>query len=188
MCSCFLDAPVSSTTTIIIILLLLRHPFPLSLQRNGSLFGNHVNHVGGGGGDKQGCSQPTTVTQRPLQVLPFFGRISADPGQTERRDEDDSGGGGGALEGGSPSVQHNHHRHCGSPQPYVIPHCHPSPIPSNANLNNANVPSVLSMSNGRRQKCLLGPERPPAAAKNGLLACTYSRGVHSKPWKSHLAR
>ncbi|XP_075882305.1 voltage-dependent L-type calcium channel subunit alpha-1D [Nelusetta ayraudi] len=153
-------------------------------RRNGSLFGNHVNHIGGS--DKQGCSQLTTVTQRPLQVLPFFGRISGDPGQTERRDEDDGGGGG--QESGSPSMQHNHHRHCGSPQPYVIPHCHPSPIPSNANLNNANVPSVLSLSNGRRQKCLLAPERPPATAKNGMLACTYSRGVHSKPWKSHLAR
>lgn len=165
--------------------LLSVHPYPSSVsdispQRNGSLFGNHVNHVSG---DKQGYSHLTTVTQRPLQILPFCGRASVEPAQTGRRASDVDRG--GEREMNSPSVQYNHH--CHAPHPYIIPHCHQSPIPSNANLNNANVPSILSMTNGRQQKCLLAQDRP-SSTKNSSLACTYSKGVHSKPWKSHSTR
>uniref|UniRef100_A0A671YW50 Voltage-dependent L-type calcium channel subunit alpha n=1 Tax=Sparus aurata TaxID=8175 RepID=A0A671YW50_SPAAU len=112
-------------------------------RRNGGLFGNHVNHVSA---DQQGYSHPTTVTQRPLQILP-----------------------------------HPYD------YPHCIPTCHQSPIPSNANLNNANVPSLLSMTNGRQQKCLLRRDRP-SSTKNGSSVSTYSKGVHDKLWKSHSTR
>uniref|UniRef100_A0AAQ6IC14 Voltage-dependent L-type calcium channel subunit alpha n=1 Tax=Anabas testudineus TaxID=64144 RepID=A0AAQ6IC14_ANATE len=132
-------------------------------RRNGGLFGNHVNHVG----DEQGTTQPTTVTQRPLQILPFSCK----------------------TEMNSSPIQYNHHYH--PPLPYNYPNCnstcHQSPIPSNANLNNANVPSLLSMTNGRQQKCLLRQDRP-SSTKNGSSVSTYSRAVHEKPWKSHSTR
>uniref|UniRef100_A0A3B4USW6 Voltage-dependent L-type calcium channel subunit alpha n=1 Tax=Seriola dumerili TaxID=41447 RepID=A0A3B4USW6_SERDU len=131
---------------------------PVSLQRNGGLFGNHVNHVGG---DQQGSSHPTTVTKRPLQILPFSCNSSTEPPQIGRR--------------------YNHHYH--SPHPYNYPHCnstcHQSPIPSNANLNNANVPSLLSMTTGRQQKCLLRRDRP-SSTKNGSSAITRSKGAQDK--------
>ncbi|KAM3618553.1 uncharacterized protein V6R79_021738 [Siganus canaliculatus] len=153
-------------------------------RRNGGLFGNHVNHVSA---DKQGYSHLTTVTQRPLQILPTSNRSSADPTQTDRRPCDADGG--GEIEMNSSPIQYNHHYH--SPHPYNYPHCVPtcqqSPIPSNANLNNANVPSLLSMTNGRQQKCLLRRDRPSSTG-NGSSLSTYSKGVHSKPWKSHSTR
>uniref|UniRef100_A0A4W6C1C2 Voltage-dependent L-type calcium channel subunit alpha n=1 Tax=Lates calcarifer TaxID=8187 RepID=A0A4W6C1C2_LATCA len=127
-------------------------------RRNGGLFGNHINHVSG---DQQGSSHPTTVTQRPLQILPFSCKMNSSP------------------------IQYNHHYH--PPHPYNYPHCnstcHQSPIPSNANLNNANVPSLLSMTSGRQQKCLLRRDRP-SSTKNGSSASTYSKGVHDKPWRT----
>uniref|UniRef100_A0A8D3AS12 Voltage-dependent L-type calcium channel subunit alpha n=1 Tax=Scophthalmus maximus TaxID=52904 RepID=A0A8D3AS12_SCOMX len=103
------------------------------VDRNGGLFGNHVNHVCG---DQGGSSHPTTTTQRPLQILTLSCSSSTEPAQTGSR---------------SP--------HCNSPG-------NQSPIPSNANLNNANVPSLLSMTSGRQQKCLLRRDRP-SSAKNG---------------------
>uniref|UniRef100_A0A671YLL8 Voltage-dependent L-type calcium channel subunit alpha n=1 Tax=Sparus aurata TaxID=8175 RepID=A0A671YLL8_SPAAU len=153
-------------------------------RRNGGLFGNHVNHVSA---DQQGYSHPTTVTQRPLQILPFSCNASTEHTRTGRGagDEDRVG----ETEMNSSSIQHNHHYH--SPHPYDYPHCiptcHQSPIPSNANLNNANVPSLLSMTNGRQQKCLLRRDRP-SSTKNGSSVSTYSKGVHDKLWKSHSTR
>uniref|UniRef100_A0A8C2W7T3 Voltage-dependent L-type calcium channel subunit alpha n=1 Tax=Cyclopterus lumpus TaxID=8103 RepID=A0A8C2W7T3_CYCLU len=121
-------------------------------RRNGGLFGNHVS------ADQQGCFHPTTVTQRPLQVLPFSCK---------------------EVEMNSSPIQYNHH--CHNPHSYHYPHCvstcHQSPIPSNANLNNANVPSLPPMTNGRQQKCLLRGERP-SSTKKGPSASTYSKGVH----------
>ncbi|XP_073325677.1 LOW QUALITY PROTEIN: voltage-dependent L-type calcium channel subunit alpha-1D [Pagrus major] len=153
-------------------------------RRNGGLFGNHVNHVSA---DQQGYSHPTTVTQRPLQILPFSCNASTEHTQTGRRASDDDRV--GETEMNSSSIQHNHHYH--SPHPYNYPHCiptgHQSPIPSNANLNNANVPSLLSMTNGRQQKCLLRRDRP-SSTKNGSSVSTYSKGVHDKLWKSHSTR
>ncbi|KAL3063951.1 hypothetical protein OYC64_000292 [Pagothenia borchgrevinki] len=153
-------------------------------RRNGGLFGNHVNHVGA---DQQGYSHPTTATQRPLQILPFSCGGSTGPTQTGRRASE--GDAGEETEMNSSPIQYNHHYH--SPHPYNNPHCiptcHQSPIPSNANLNNANVPSLLSMANGRQQKCLLGRDRP-SSAKNRSSVSTYSRGVHNKLWKSHSTR
>ncbi|GLD45823.1 voltage-dependent L-type calcium channel subunit alpha-1D [Lates japonicus] len=153
-------------------------------RRNGGLFGNHINHVSG---DQQGSSHPTTVTQRPLQILPFSCSSSTEPAQTGRiastNDRE------GETEMNSSPIQYNHHYH--PPQPYNYPHCnstcHQSPIPSNANLNNANVPSLLSMTSGRQQKCLLRRDRP-SSTKNGSSASTYSKGVHDKPWRSHSTR
>ncbi|XP_022599333.1 voltage-dependent L-type calcium channel subunit alpha-1D-like [Seriola dumerili] len=153
-------------------------------RRNGGLFGNHVNHVGG---DQQGSSHPTTVTKRPLQILPFSCNSSTEPPQIGRRAS--SNYREGETEINSPPIQYNHHYH--SPHPYNYPHCnstcHQSPIPSNANLNNANVPSLLSMTTGRQQKCLLRRDRP-SSTKNGSSAITRSKGAQDKPWRSHSTR
>lgn len=155
----------------------------ISLQRNGGLFGNHVNHVG----DEQGTVQPTTVTQRPLQILPFSCSASIEPTQTGKRASNNDREGEADMN--SSPIQYNHHYH--PPLPYNYPNCnstcHQSPIPSNANLNNANVPSLLSMTNGRQQKCLLRRDRP-SSTKNGSSASTYSKAVHEKPRKSHSTR
>uniref|UniRef100_A0A3P9D0P7 Voltage-dependent L-type calcium channel subunit alpha n=1 Tax=Maylandia zebra TaxID=106582 RepID=A0A3P9D0P7_9CICH len=129
-------------------------------RRNGSLFGNHVNHIGG---DQQGSSHPTTVTQRPLQILPFSS----------------------ATELNSSPILCNqlhpttHYPHCNST-------CVQSPIPSNANLNNANVPSLLSMTIARQQKCLIRSR--PSSTRNASSTTTYSKGLQGKPWKSHSTR
>ncbi|KAM7404441.1 hypothetical protein PAMP_011786 [Pampus punctatissimus] len=153
-------------------------------RRNGGLFGNHVNHVSP---DQQGASHPTTVTQRPLQILPFSCSASIEPTQTGGRASDNDRR--GETEMNSSPIQYNHHYH--TPHPYNYHHCnstcHQSPIPSNANLNNANVPSLLSMTNGSQQKCLLRRDRP-SSAKTGSPVSTYSKGVHDKPWKSHSTR
>ncbi|XP_044207840.1 voltage-dependent L-type calcium channel subunit alpha-1D [Thunnus albacares] len=153
-------------------------------RRNGGLFGNHVNHVSA---DQQGSSHPTTVTQRPLQILPFSCSASIEPIQTSGRASDSDRG--GETDMNSSPIQYNHHYH--TPHPYNYPHCnstcHQSPIPSNANLNNANVPSLLSMTNGRQQKCLLRRDRP-SSAKTGSPVSTYSKGLHDRPWKSHSTR
>uniref|UniRef100_A0A665U6B8 Voltage-dependent L-type calcium channel subunit alpha n=1 Tax=Echeneis naucrates TaxID=173247 RepID=A0A665U6B8_ECHNA len=118
-------------------------------RRNGGLFGNHVNHVSG---HQQSSSHLTTVTQRPLQILPF-----------------------------SCSSLYNHHYH--PPRPQNYPHCnstcHQSPVPSNANLNNANVPSLLSMTSGRQQKCLLRRDRP-SSTKNPSSASKNTKEAHDK--------
>uniref|UniRef100_A0A3Q2V8Y1 Voltage-dependent L-type calcium channel subunit alpha n=1 Tax=Haplochromis burtoni TaxID=8153 RepID=A0A3Q2V8Y1_HAPBU len=119
-------------------------------RRNGSLFGNHVNHIGG---DQQGSSHPTTVTQRPLQILPFS-----------------------STELNSSSILCNqlhhttHYPHCNST-------CVQSPIPSNANLNNANVPSLLSMTIARQQKCLIRSR--PSSTRNASSTTTYSKGLQA---------
>jgi len=153
----------------------------VSLQRNGGLFGNHI------GADQQGCFHPTTVTQRPLQVLPFSCSASTESTQTGRRASDAERG--EDVEMNSSPIQYNHHDH--TPHPYHYPHfvstCHQSPIPSNANLNHANVPSLSSMPTGRQQKCLLRGERP-SSTKKGPSVSTYSKGVHDKLWKSHSPR
>ncbi|XP_044066315.1 voltage-dependent L-type calcium channel subunit alpha-1D isoform X1 [Siniperca chuatsi] len=150
-------------------------------RRNGSLFGNHVNHASA---DQQGYSHPTTVTQRPLQILPFSCSASVEPTKRGRRASNDDRG--GETDMNSSPIQYNHHYHTPHPSnyPHCISTCHQSPIPSNANLNNANVPSLLSMTNGRQQKCLLRRDCP-SSTKNGSSVSTCSKGVHDKPWKSH---
>lgn len=156
----------------------------VSLQRNGGLFGNHVNHVSG---NQQGHAHPTTATQRPLQILPFSCSPSTDPAQAGGRAG--SNDREGELEMNSSPIQYNHHYH--SPHPYNYPHCnsicHQSPIPCNANLNNANMPSLLSMTSGRQQRCLLRRDRP-SSAKAGSSVTAHSKGAHDKPWKSHSIR
>uniref|UniRef100_A0A8D3ATU1 Voltage-dependent L-type calcium channel subunit alpha n=1 Tax=Scophthalmus maximus TaxID=52904 RepID=A0A8D3ATU1_SCOMX len=133
-------------------------------RRNGGLFGNHVNHVCG---DQGGSSHPTTTTQRPLQILTLSCSSSTEPAQTGSR--------------------YNHHYH--PPHANKSPHCNSpgnqSPIPSNANLNNANVPSLLSMTSGRQQKCLLRRDRP-SSAKNGSSACTYGKGARTRYYEAYI--
>ncbi|KAM4562919.1 voltage-dependent L-type calcium channel subunit alpha-1D [Odontesthes bonariensis] len=152
-------------------------------RRNGGLFGNHVNHVGG---DQQGSSYPTTATQRPLQILPFSCSVSIAPTLIGRRAS--SSDREGETEMNSSPIQYNHHHH--SPHPCDYPHCNStcrqSPIPSNANLNNANVPLLLSMSSERQQKCLLQRSRPSSTRNRS--STSYSKGVLNKTWKSHSTR
>uniref|UniRef100_A0A8C5D9G5 Voltage-dependent L-type calcium channel subunit alpha n=1 Tax=Gouania willdenowi TaxID=441366 RepID=A0A8C5D9G5_GOUWI len=102
-------------------------------RRNGGLFGNHVNHISG----DQSFSQPTTVTQRPLQILP----LSAEHTSTSRRVNNNQKV---ETEMNSSPIHAYNHPHCNST-------CPQSPIPSNANLNNANVPLLLSMAIGRHR-------------------------------------
>ncbi|XP_029974310.1 voltage-dependent L-type calcium channel subunit alpha-1D [Salarias fasciatus] len=154
-------------------------------RRNGGLFGNHVNHVGG---EQQGSSHPTTATQRPLQILPFSCSASVEPSQVSRRASSVDGDGEAEMNSSPIQYNHHHHHHHHAAHPYNPPHCNStglqSPIPSNANLNNANVPSLLSMTVGRPQKCLLRRSRP-SSIKNGSSATANSKGVHDKPRKSN---
>uniref|UniRef100_A0A3Q2DLT7 Voltage-dependent L-type calcium channel subunit alpha n=1 Tax=Cyprinodon variegatus TaxID=28743 RepID=A0A3Q2DLT7_CYPVA len=136
-------------------------------RRNGGLFGNHINHIG------TDHTQPTTVTQRPLQILDK-------EGETEMN---------------SSPIHYNHHH---SPHLYDYPHCNStspqSPIPSNANLNNANVPPLLSMTSGRQQTCLLQRCRPSSGSvflsdsvnrsKNGGVAQTSIQREEPGCWDS----
>lgn len=88
-------------------------------QRNGGLFGNHVNHING---DHRGSSTSTNVTQRPLHVppLPFYVQVEPPP---------------------QPLYAQN--------RPYSNPNLYfKSPKSSNSNLNNANVPCMPVLSNG----------------------------------------
>ncbi|XP_037334560.2 voltage-dependent L-type calcium channel subunit alpha-1D isoform X4 [Pungitius pungitius] len=143
-------------------------------RRNGSLFGNHVS------ADQQGCFHPTTATQRPLQILPFSCSASARPAPTGSRAKDAD------AEANSSPIRYNRHHHTPH-DPHCVPTFHKSPIPSNANLNNANVPSLLSVTNGRLQKRSLRGGRA-SSAKNGSSAAASSKGAHDKPWKSHSSR
>uniref|UniRef100_A0A665U6U6 Voltage-dependent L-type calcium channel subunit alpha n=1 Tax=Echeneis naucrates TaxID=173247 RepID=A0A665U6U6_ECHNA len=153
-------------------------------RRNGGLFGNHVNHVSG---HQQSSSHLTTVTQRPLQILPFSCSSLAEPAQAGRRascsDRE------GETEMNLSPIQYNHHYH--PPRPQNYPHCnstcHQSPVPSNANLNNANVPSLLSMTSGRQQKCLLRRDRP-SSTKNPSSASKNTKEAHDKLRKSNSLR
>uniref|UniRef100_A0A3Q2FCL5 Voltage-dependent L-type calcium channel subunit alpha n=1 Tax=Cyprinodon variegatus TaxID=28743 RepID=A0A3Q2FCL5_CYPVA len=126
-------------------------------RRNGGLFGNHINHIG------TDHTQPTTVTQRPLQILSSHCTPSIVPTQICRQMN-------------SSPIHYNHHH---SPHLYDYPHCNStspqSPIPSNANLNNANVPPLLSMTSGRQQTCLLQRCRPSSARNK--TSTTFSKGT-----------
>ncbi|KAK5599939.1 Voltage-dependent L-type calcium channel subunit alpha-1D [Crenichthys baileyi] len=148
-------------------------------RRNGGLFGNHVNHVG------MDQTQPTTVTQRPLQILPIHCTPSLVP--TEICSRASNSDKKGETEMNSSPIHYNHHH---SPHLYDYPQCNSTspqtPIPSNANLNNANVPLLLSVTSGRQQTCLLQRCRPSSATNKS--STTYSRGLHNKPWKSHSTR
>lgn len=85
------------------------------MQRNGGLFGNHVNHVGN---DRRDSYQQTNTTRRPLHVQRPSIRSASD---TDKSVYSHSGN----------SVYHNHHNH-----EYSGKHV---PNSTNANLNNANV-------------------------------------------------
>uniref|UniRef100_A0A3P9D1D2 Voltage-dependent L-type calcium channel subunit alpha n=1 Tax=Maylandia zebra TaxID=106582 RepID=A0A3P9D1D2_9CICH len=147
-------------------------------RRNGSLFGNHVNHIGG---DQQGSSHPTTVTQRPLQILPFSSAASTEPPQIVRRASSNDREGETELNS-SPILCNQlhpttHYPHCNST-------CVQSPIPSNANLNNANVPSLLSMTIARQQKCLIRSR--PSSTRNASSTTTYSKGLRTRYYEAYI--
>ncbi|XP_029912124.1 voltage-dependent L-type calcium channel subunit alpha-1D isoform X2 [Myripristis murdjan] len=157
-------------------------------RRNGGLFGNHINHVNG---DQRGSSHPTTVTQRPLQILPSSCSASVEPTLTGRGVSDSERG--GETERNCSPIQFSNHYH--PPHPYNYPHSnstyHQSPVPSNANLNNANVPSVLSMTSGRQWKWSLRREQSSPAKKGAPAssnASHHSKGEHDRPWRSHSIR
>nr|XP_057941063.1 voltage-dependent L-type calcium channel subunit alpha-1D isoform X3 [Doryrhamphus excisus] len=136
-------------------------------RRNGGLFGNHANHINA---TPQGLTQPTTVTQRPLQILPFSSSASTtEPAHTDQIDNN-------RME----EMDHHHHHHHHHPSDYSCfnSNSQQSPIPSNSNLNNANVPPLLSITNERQQKCFLSPNRPTSAGR------TRSPLSTGKPWKS----
>uniref|UniRef100_A0A8C8E4F5 Voltage-dependent L-type calcium channel subunit alpha n=1 Tax=Oryzias sinensis TaxID=183150 RepID=A0A8C8E4F5_9TELE len=75
--------------------------------------------------------------------------------------------------------EYNNHQ---TPLPDGSPRCnftvHRSPIPSNANLNNANVPSLLSTTPGGQQKCLL--QRSCPSSTRNRSPTTYSKALHNK--------
>uniref|UniRef100_A0A8C8A1Z0 Voltage-dependent L-type calcium channel subunit alpha n=1 Tax=Oryzias sinensis TaxID=183150 RepID=A0A8C8A1Z0_9TELE len=127
-------------------------------RRNGGLFGNHVD-----------C--------RPLQILPFSCSASVAPTQNNRT----------SSSGREGDEEYNNHQ---TPLPDGSPRCnftvHRSPIPSNANLNNANVPSLLSTTPGGQQKCLL--QRSCPSSTRNRSPTTYSKALHNKLWKSHSTR
>uniref|UniRef100_A0A3P8QLK9 Voltage-dependent L-type calcium channel subunit alpha n=1 Tax=Astatotilapia calliptera TaxID=8154 RepID=A0A3P8QLK9_ASTCA len=147
-------------------------------RRNGSLFGNHVNHIGG---DQQGSSHPTTVTQRPLQILPFSSAASTEPPQIVRRASSNDREGETELNSSPILCNQLHHTthypHCNST-------CVQSPIPSNANLNNANVPSLLSMTIARQQKCLIRSR--PSSTRNASSTTTYSKGLRTRYYEAYI--
>uniref|UniRef100_A0A8C7KY91 Voltage-dependent L-type calcium channel subunit alpha n=1 Tax=Oncorhynchus kisutch TaxID=8019 RepID=A0A8C7KY91_ONCKI len=95
-------------------------------RRNGVIFSNHTNHVNG---DHRGSAHQTNVTQRPLQVPPPSCHASVEPSQV-----------GSEGRAGEPHWYN-----------YYYPK---SPISSNANLNNANVHPVPSLTNGGQRRCL----------------------------------
>uniref|UniRef100_A0A4W5NIP5 Voltage-dependent L-type calcium channel subunit alpha n=1 Tax=Hucho hucho TaxID=62062 RepID=A0A4W5NIP5_9TELE len=95
-------------------------------RRNGGIFSNHTNHVNG---DHHGSAHQTNVTQRPLQVPPPSCHTSVEPSQV-----------GSEERAGEPHWYN-----------YYYPK---SPISSNANLNNANVHPVPSLTNGGQRRCL----------------------------------
>ncbi|XP_077433155.1 voltage-dependent L-type calcium channel subunit alpha-1D isoform X7 [Vanacampus margaritifer] len=141
-------------------------------RRNGGLFGNHVNHINT---NVQGSAHPTTVTQRPLQILPFSGCASTEPAQAGLRGNDRSE----EAEMNSSPVQYNHHHHQHqSDYSCFNSNRQQSPVPSNANLNNANVPMLLSAPRGKQRKCLLATDRP-SSTKTGSPVST-----RNKPWKA----
>ncbi|XP_051915324.1 voltage-dependent L-type calcium channel subunit alpha-1D isoform X7 [Hippocampus zosterae] len=141
-------------------------------RRNGGLFGNHVNHVGT---TLQGSAHPTTVTQRPLQILPLSSSASTEPAQMGLSDDDRSQ----KAEINSSLVQYNHHQTSHQSDYFCFNSNHQqSPVPSNANLNNANVPVLLSVTCGRQQKHLLATDRLSSTKPGSAMS------TRSKPWKS----
>ncbi|XP_061622089.1 voltage-dependent L-type calcium channel subunit alpha-1D isoform X3 [Phyllopteryx taeniolatus] len=127
-------------------------------RRNGGLFGNHVNHVST---TPRGPAPPTTVTQRPLQIIPFSCGASTEAAQTGLRDNDK----GEEMEMNSSPVR-CHRQNTSRPSDYSCLNSNhqQSPVPSNANLNNANVPVATDR---------------PSASKTGSPVST-----RRKPWKS----
>ncbi|XP_077371286.1 voltage-dependent L-type calcium channel subunit alpha-1D isoform X7 [Festucalex cinctus] len=142
-------------------------------RRNGGLFGNHVNHIST---NLRGSTHPTTVTQRPLQILPFSCSASTEPAQAGVRSNDRSE----EAEMTSSPVHYNHHQHASHQSDYSCFNSNhqQSPVPSNANLNNANVPMLLSVPRGKQRKCLLETDRP-SSTKTGSPVST-----RKNPWKA----
>ncbi|KAM6977733.1 voltage-dependent L-type calcium channel subunit alpha-1D [Aplochiton taeniatus] len=152
-------------------------------RRNGGLFGNHVNHVEDGGDNHL-----STVTQRPLQVPPPAWQASVDIPYVSRGVSVNE-----ARQGSSPPLPCNHHyRPC---HQLDFPRSNSTnrklPMSSNANLNNANMPVVFSLTNREQRRHSLRRKRLHSST-NGALASAgsscSSRKEYDIPWRSQSTR
>uniref|UniRef100_H3ATD9 Voltage-dependent L-type calcium channel subunit alpha n=1 Tax=Latimeria chalumnae TaxID=7897 RepID=H3ATD9_LATCH len=111
-------------------------------RRNGSVFGNHVNHVNS---ESRNSVQQTNATHRPLHVQRPSTPSAADAEKSTL-----------FIKMGN-SVPHNHQNH----------NCvgKPSPNSTNANLNNANISKIA---NGKHP----GPGHHEPASVNGFHLCS----------------
>ncbi|XP_053529887.1 calcium channel, voltage-dependent, L type, alpha 1D subunit, a isoform X3 [Ictalurus punctatus] len=127
----------------------------ITLQRNGGLFGNHINHINGD--PHRGSGHQTNATQRPLQVHPppHYADMEQPVGRLDRANA---------------MAQHNHHHH------HHHHHNHhnsysKSPKSTNINLNNAN---MSSLPNGGHNRYY---QHAPANGYTG----PYYPGEYEKP-------
>ncbi|KAK1786586.1 hypothetical protein P4O66_003033 [Electrophorus voltai] len=138
----------------------------VALQRNGGLFGNHLNHING---DHRGPPHSTNVTQRPLQVppLPFYVQVEPLP-----------------------------HLLCApNRRPHPCSQSNPSlsylkaPEPSNSNLNNANTPCGNALANGGQHvNCSLRDGRPSRRGVSSLSPYLNRKGGRESHQRSHFKR
>ncbi|XP_053098404.1 calcium channel, voltage-dependent, L type, alpha 1D subunit, a isoform X13 [Pangasianodon hypophthalmus] len=131
----------------------------ITLQRNGGLFGNHINHINGD--PHRGSGHQTNATQRPLQVHPppHYADMEQPVGRLDRANA---------------MAQHNHHHH------HHHHHNHhnsysKSPKSTNINLNNAN---MSSLPNGGHNRYY---QHVPANGYTG----SYYPGEYEKPRTPH---
>ncbi|KAI4898904.1 hypothetical protein NFI96_006878, partial [Prochilodus magdalenae] len=126
-------------------------------DRNGGLFGNHVNHINGD--HRRSSGHQTNATQRPLQVHPppHYAHMEQPVGRLGRANA---------------MAHHNHHHH----------HHHhhhnsygKSPKSTNINLNNANVSSLPNGGHSRYYQHI------PANGYPG----SYYTGDYEKPRTPH---
>uniref|UniRef100_A0AAV2M1W6 Uncharacterized protein n=1 Tax=Knipowitschia caucasica TaxID=637954 RepID=A0AAV2M1W6_KNICA len=130
-------------------------------RRNGGLFGDHLNHLDQG--------QATTVTQRPLQILPS--PLDLTPPELGPPSPLDLT----PLDLTPPELGPPSPLDLTPPPPSpLLNHYGRSPVPSNANLNNAN----------RGQQRLLQRARPASVHSR---SSPYSR-LKDQGWKSHSTR
>lgn len=97
-------------------------------QRNGGLFGNHLNHINGD--PRRSSGHQTNATQRPLQVQPppHYAHMEQPVGRLGRAN---------AMAQQNHHRHHHHHHHHHHHNSY-----NKSPKSTNINLNNANISSL----------------------------------------------
>ncbi|XP_067243962.1 calcium channel, voltage-dependent, L type, alpha 1D subunit, a isoform X4 [Chanodichthys erythropterus] len=132
----------------------------VALQRNGGLFGNHINHINGD--TRRSSGHQTNATQRPLQVQPppHYAHMEQPVGRLGRAN---------AMAQQNHHRHHHHHHHHHHHNSY-----NKSPKSTNINLNNAN---MSSLPNGGHNRYY---EHMPA---NGYPGSYY--GEYEKPRTPH---